>query len=235
MARRTPAKFAERMAELEATHLSDDGKIWQAPPKEIGREPAGKNKQPGAPIFLDYNPISLISEPGDFGKALEAIRTEPELPAFELAEGLCLACQDHIADLYENGGTSAMGSDASNFRERAGRYGKPSSDLHQILVTGHDAPFVIAAWVAWNNSMKKKVDRFALFNPGLSQVGVAFGAHPEWGAMTVILLATDYQSDPQLMAKRLPERANIYQDAATTGYQTVRSRRGRGKGCCVIC
>lgn len=234
MARGNPHKFADHIASLKETHLSADGKRWQAPPMVDPEEPE---------LGEEFMPIQLVCEgSSDFDEALAYVRSQPELPRFQVEEGLCLACQDHVGDQWENGGTSSMGSDVSNFRERAARYGQLQGEqLYQIQVHGHQDSLAVALWVAWNNTSRKRSDRVALFHPDYTRIGVASGAHPEWGASTTILLAADYHTDPALVAARSAERRAAYLAAAQLGYQfnfkgrrVKKSSEGGNKGCCLL-
>ena len=229
MARRTPLKFAERMDEMRKTHLSQDEKFW-SPPPEMNPETEE--------ILETHMPLMVPPQNNQsFDQSLEAVKTQPEMPHFQVSEGLCRAAQDHVADQFENGGSGHLGDDASNFRERCTRYGKSTGGLTEILIHGIDDPLGIAIWIAWNNYALQKNDRFAMFNPGLNFIGVACGGHPEMGSTAVILIAEDYVTDPDKLSQRPTQFAARFAAASKQGYvlRLGSSRATRsGKGCCVI-
>lgn len=230
VARRTPEKFAERMNEMKKTHLSPDEKIW-APPPEVNPETEE--------ILDTHMPLMVPPQNTEtFDQALQAVRGQPAMKPFLISEGLCLAAQDLVADQYVNGGASHLADDASGFRDRVQRYGKSKGGLFEILVHGIEDPLGIALWIAWNNYALQKSDRFAMFNPGLNFIGVACGAHPEMGAVAVVLIAEDYVFDSSSVAQRNPEFKAKYQEAAKASYH-LRMRNGgiqrkREGGCCII-
>ena len=228
VARRTPLKFAERMDEMRKTHLSPDEKIWVPPPQV----------NPETEEILETH-MSLMVPPQNtetFDQALAAVRGQPEMNAFFISEGLCLAAQDLVADQFVHGGASHLADDASGFRDRVGRYGKSKGGLIEILVHGIEEPLGIALWVAWNNYALQKNDRFAMFNPGMNFIGVAYGAHPETGGVAVIVIAEDYVNEPDSFQNRNQEFKLKYQEAAKLSY--ILRMRNAGisskKGCCNI-
>lgn len=212
-ARTKPKKFAITMNDMKGTHFRRAGEIWK----------------PDYDVAEMYMPIQTRERLEGFGKAIEYVKKQPEMQRLRVSKGLCMACQDLVADQFEHGARGHITSDASSFRDRAERYGTVVGDtLTESLVYGHDGALENCAWMVFSDGKRDRKDRNNIFNPGLNLVGVAMGAHPEWGATSCILFAEQYEDSEH------PERDEAleakYEEAREENYRVRKS----AQGCCVL-
>lgn len=118
--RLNPAKFASRIEEEYLPHMGED-KILRLP---------------GAKAVVKTNEGKAAIE--EAIASLREISDGPELQPIQIAQGLLYATQDHLADQWsdQNGFTGHNGSDGSNSKTRANRYGEWKDSIGESLCYG---------------------------------------------------------------------------------------------------
>eukprot|EP00010_Vexillifera_abyssalis_P007846 CAMPEP_0201545042 /NCGR_PEP_ID=MMETSP0173_2-20130828/1614_1 /ASSEMBLY_ACC=CAM_ASM_000268 /TAXON_ID=218659 /ORGANISM="Vexillifera sp., Strain DIVA3 564/2" /LENGTH=304 /DNA_ID=CAMNT_0047953349 /DNA_START=481 /DNA_END=1395 /DNA_ORIENTATION=+ len=216
IARKKPETFAEKVLKpMKGTHFIKSGEVWK----------------PDYDLTDQYMPIRTLEHLDGFQKAIEYVEKQPKMRGVRVSQGLCLACQDLLAEQSVNGAKGHLGEDASGFRDRATRYGTVEGNfLNESLVYGHDGAPENVAFMIWNDGKKSRPDRGFMFHPDSKLVGVAAGSHAEWGAACIILWADAYKDNPDSFEKRPDQAAERYQVARDQSY-FLRTTNG---GCCVL-
>jgi uncharacterized protein YkwD len=215
-ARTKPKKFAATMNEMKGTHFQKAGEIWK----------------PDYDITNSYMPIQTRERLDGFQAAIEYVRKQPNMQRLHVSKGLSLACQDLIADQFENGARGHITSDGASFRDRAERYGALASDLlSESLVYGHEGALENCVWMIFSDGKRDRKDRENVFNPGYNVIGVAMGAHAEWGSAACILFADTYdEADQVKLDERDHHAAEQYDEAREASYLVRKS----AQGCCAL-
>ncbi|MDR0403601.1 MAG: CAP domain-containing protein [Treponema sp.] len=111
--------------------------------------------------------------------------------------GLALATRDHAADQGKTGQTGHNGSDKSTPAGRCARYGK-GNYIGENIAYGDKSGRDIVTSLLIDDGVPSRGHRLNIMKADYTQTGAAFGIHPEYRTMCVIVYAKGYtSSEPQ--------------------------------------
>eukprot|EP00315_Gephyrocapsa_oceanica_P043257 CAMPEP_0185532626 /NCGR_PEP_ID=MMETSP1366-20130426/108039_1 /TAXON_ID=38817 /ORGANISM="Gephyrocapsa oceanica, Strain RCC1303" /LENGTH=353 /DNA_ID=CAMNT_0028144349 /DNA_START=64 /DNA_END=1122 /DNA_ORIENTATION=- len=140
-----------------------------------------------------------------FEEAIDFLREQrPLAPLTTLSKGLTQAAQDHVAD-STTGLVSHTGTDGSSPFDRMSRYGTWTGTAGEnLMFGGKGGPVTLAKFdfitparsvmlsLIVDDGVADRGHRVAIYNPRFRVVGIASGAHSEYGTMTAISYAVGY-------------------------------------------
>ena len=106
--------------------------------------------------------------------------------------GLARAARDHARDQSETGQTGHGGRDHSDVSGRANRYGRWSGKIGETIQYGHAAAARIVSSLLIDDGVPSRGHRKIILAPLFRNAGVAFGPHPKFRNMCVIVFAVEY-------------------------------------------
>ncbi len=106
--------------------------------------------------------------------------------------GLARAARDHVLDQSKTGQTGHGGRDQSDVSERASRYGRWNEKIGETIQYGHAAAARIVSSLLIDDGVPSRGHRKIILDPLFRSAGVAFGPHPKFRNMCVIVFAADY-------------------------------------------
>lgn len=143
-------------------------------------------KNGGLQIRTNEGPVAVRD-------ALSFLETAPKAPAMSLADGLCAAARDHAADLRKSGGTGHNGSDGSDPFSRISRHGKWLGSAAENIAFGDGSARDRVVQLIVDDGVASRGHRTNIFNPAFLRLGVAEGAHPEFGSCCVQTFAAEFK------------------------------------------
>jgi len=140
-----------------------------------------------------------------FEEAIDFLREQrPLAPLTTLSRGLTQAAKDHVADSGA-GLVSHTGTDGSSPFDRMSRYGTWTGTAGEnLMFGGKGGPVTLAKFdfitparsvmlsLIVDDGVADRGHRVAIYNPRFRVVGIASGAHSEYGTMTAISYAVGY-------------------------------------------
>jgi len=120
--------------------------------------------------------------------------------------GLARAARDHVLDQSKTGQTGHEGRDHSNVSGRANRYGRWNGKIGENIQYGHAAAARIVSSLLIDDGVPSRGHRKIILEPLFRNAGVAFGPHPKFRNMCVIVFAAEYadggaKNSPQALRK----------------------------------
>ena len=106
--------------------------------------------------------------------------------------GLARAARDHVLDQSKTGQTGHGGSDHSDVSGRANRYGRWNGKIGETIQYGHAAAARIVSSLLIDDGVPSRGHRKIILDPLFRNAGVAFGPHPKFRNMCVIVFAAEY-------------------------------------------
>ena len=109
--------------------------------------------------------------------------------------GLTRAAQDHTLDQGKTGQTGHTGRDHSDVSARANRHGKWGGKVGENIQYGHASAARIVSSLLIDDGVPSRGHRKIIMEPLFRYIGVAFGPHPNFRHMCVLVFAAEY-TDP---------------------------------------
>jgi uncharacterized protein YkwD len=106
--------------------------------------------------------------------------------------GLVKAARDHVLDQSKTGQTGHGGRDNSDVSQRANRYGRWNGKIGEIIHYGHATAGRIVSSLLIDDGVPSRGHRKIILDPLFRHVGVAFGPHPKFRTLCVIVFAAEY-------------------------------------------
>jgi len=106
--------------------------------------------------------------------------------------GLARAARDHVLDQSKTGQTGHDGRDQSDVSRRANRYGRWNGKIGETIQYGHAAAARIVSSLLIDDGVPSRGHRKIILDPLFRNAGVAFGPHPKFRNMCVIVFAAEY-------------------------------------------
>jgi uncharacterized protein YkwD len=106
--------------------------------------------------------------------------------------GLAKAARDHVLDQSKTGQTGHEGRDHSDVSRRANRYGRWNGKVGETIQYGHGAAARIVSSLLIDDGVPSRGHRKIILDPLFRNAGVAFGPHPKFRNLCVIVFAAEY-------------------------------------------
>jgi uncharacterized protein YkwD len=106
--------------------------------------------------------------------------------------GLTRAARDHTLDQGKTGQTGHAGRDHSDVSARANRHGKWGGKVGENIQYGHATPTRIVSSLLIDDGVPSRGHRKIILEPLFRYIGVAFGPHPKFRNMCVLVFAAEY-------------------------------------------
>lgn len=106
--------------------------------------------------------------------------------------GLTRAARDHTLDQGKTGHTGHTGRDHSDVSARANRYGKWGGKVGENIQYGHVTAARIVSSLLIDDGVPSRGHRKIILEPLFQYIGVAFGPHPKFRHMCVLVFAAEY-------------------------------------------
>lgn len=168
LARQNPKKYASFLEQLKPYYV---GKFI---------------KRPGEPTVMTEEGVSAVDEAIRFLKSVKPVAT------LKYSEGMSKAAMDHIRDQGQKGMLGHRGSDSSQPADRVNRYGTWQWIVGENISYGRDQARDIVIGLIIDDGIPSRGHRENIFNQSYHFVGVAYGDHKTFGAMSVITFAGGY-------------------------------------------
>merc|ERR1712137_36969 len=196
--RADPANFAKRLEEEILPIIGDDAILRYPGAKTVIQTKEGKAAVQEA--IEELRELSKVEEP---------------LKQLNISHGLLLGAQDHLGDQWmdQNGFTGHNGSDGSNCRSRAERYGTWKLSIGESLCYGEISTFrIVAKWII-DDGIEKRTNRKNILSGESKHLGLAMGAHRGQGNCVVLVIAQFYENNQEKIDERNPVSAKDYKSA----------------------
>ncbi len=107
-------------------------------------------------------------------------------------EGLTRTARDHAQDQGKTGQTGHTGRDHSDVSARANRHGKWRGKIGENIQYGHATAARIVSSLLIDDGVPSRGHRKIILEPRFRYIGVAFGPHPKFRHMCVLVFAAEY-------------------------------------------
>jgi uncharacterized protein YkwD len=187
------AKNAVYLKELEKQVILELNKVRSDPPR-YAKALLSQRKYyegrilsyPAETPILTQEGVKAFDEGYQF--LLKARSASPLIPRV----GLTRAARDHALDQGKTGQTGHGGADHSDVSTRANRYGKWRGRIGENIQYGHaSAPRIVSSLLI-DDGVPSRGHRKIILGPLFRYVGVAFGPHPKFRHLCVLVFAVEY-------------------------------------------
>ena len=180
------AKEKELVAEINL--MRSDPPKYAAYLEQSKKYYTGKGyKPPGqAHSLTTFEGVAAVDE------AIKVLRETKPLPPQAVSPGMCMAARDHVMDLGKTGKTGHRGTDGSTPDVRVNRYGRFLGSIGEnIIYETATARELVIGWLV-DDGVPNRGHRKNLLSLTYGYLGVAVGAHAEFGEMCVLTFAGEY-------------------------------------------
>ncbi len=126
-------------------------------------------------------------------EAIRFLESTTPLGPLVPSRGMSRACRDHVRDIGSSGSLSHQGADESTPAQRAQRYGRWSGRIGENLSFADFSAQETVVGLIVDDGVPGRGHRKVIFDPEYAVVGIACGAHREYGKMCAILFAVGYR------------------------------------------
>jgi uncharacterized protein YkwD len=119
-------------------------------------------------------------------EAVNFLRAQRPLPAFDIAKGVCSAAADHARDLAGKGIDGHRGSDGSTPNARVDRYGDWESSIGETIVYEVSTPRQIMIALLIDDGVPTRGHRRNIFDPNYKVTGISVSDPLAFGSKCVI-------------------------------------------------
>ncbi|MDT4969063.1 MAG: hypothetical protein QOJ64_3800 [Acidobacteriota bacterium] len=119
-------------------------------------------------------------------EAVNFLRAQRPLPAFDIAKGMCSAAADHARDLAGKGIDGHRGSDGSTPNARVDRYGDWESSIGETIVYEVSTPRQIMIALIIDDGVPTRGHRRNIFDPNYKVTGISVSDPLAFGSKCVI-------------------------------------------------
>ena len=123
-------------------------------------------------------------------EAIDFLERREPAPPLQLNAGLAISAAGHAADQGEHGSFTHTGSDGSSAGERMHRAGVWAGMMAEEMSAGQQSADDVVRQLIVDEGVPGRGHRNDLMDPFLKQAGVACAAHPVYGVICVIDLAS---------------------------------------------
>jgi len=125
-------------------------------------------------------------------EAYDFLKGSSPVPPLTSSRGLHMACSDHVQDMDYQNLFQHEGSDGTQHRDRASRYGQVSGTSVENIAAGADSGHgFVSRWLI-DDGTPSRGHRKNVMHPDVRVIGVAVGPHQSWGVMAVSVSAGSY-------------------------------------------
>jgi uncharacterized protein YkwD len=188
------AKNAGYLKELEKQVILELNRVRSDPPRyakaflfsQRGYYEGRRLTYPGETPILTQEGVKAFDEGYQF--LLKARSASPLIPRV----GLTRAARDHTLDQGKTGQTGHTGGDRSDVSGRANRHGKWGGKVGENIQYGHSSAARIVSSLLIDDGVPSRGHRKIIMEPLFRYIGVAFGPHPKFRHMCVLVFAAEY-------------------------------------------
>ncbi|HEX8844273.1 MAG TPA: CAP domain-containing protein [Pyrinomonadaceae bacterium] len=119
-------------------------------------------------------------------EAINFLRAQQPLPAFEASKGVCSAASDHAKDLAGTGISGHRGSDGSSPNARVDRYGRWEGAIGETIVYEVTTARQIIIALIIDDGVPNRGHRRNIFDPNYKLAGISISEPLSFGAKCVI-------------------------------------------------
>jgi uncharacterized protein YkwD len=146
------------------------------------------------PKLIYPGEIPILTQEGvkAFDECYQALMKAGSAAPLTPQEGLTRAARDHALDQGKTGQTGHTGRDRSDVSERANRYGKWGRKIGETIQYGHATAARIVSSLLIDDGVPSRGHRKIILEPTFRHAGVAFGPHPKFRHLCVLVFAAEY-------------------------------------------
>jgi uncharacterized protein YkwD len=188
------AKNAGYLKEMEKQVILELNKVRSDPPRyakaflfsQRGYYEGRRLTYPGETPILTQAGVKTFDEGYQF------LLKAGSVSLFTPKVGLTRAARDHALDQGKTGQTGHAGTDHSDVSTRANRYGKWGGRIGENIQYGHASAARIVSSLLIDDGVPSRGHRKIIMEPLFRYIGVAFGPHPKFRHMCVLVFAAEY-------------------------------------------
>jgi uncharacterized protein YkwD len=188
------AKNAGYLKDLEKQVILELNKVRSDPPR-YARAFLFPQRQYYVGQKLVYpGEVPILTKEGvkAFDEGYQALLKAGSASLLTPKEGLARAARDHALDQGKSGQTGHTGRDHSDVSARANRYGKWGGKIGENIQYGHAPAARIVSSLLIDDGVPSRGHRRIILEPLFRHTGVAFGPHPKFRYMCVLVFAAEY-------------------------------------------
>jgi uncharacterized protein YkwD len=138
--------------------------------------------------------IPILTQEGvkAFDECCQALLESGSAGLLTPKEGLTRAARDHALEQGKTGQTGHTGRDRSDVSERANRHGKWGGKIGENIQYGHATASRIVSSLLIDDGVPSRGHRKIILEPLFRHTGVAFGPHPKFRHLCVLVFAAEY-------------------------------------------
>ena len=147
-------------------------------------------ERPDHPPFSTQEGVKAVDE------AIAFLQRVPPLAPLEPSRGLSLSARDHVEDQGPKGDTGHIGSDYSQLRHRADRYGSWRRIVAENIAYGPTNARDVVMGLIVDDGVPDRGHRKTIFNPFLHVIGVHCGYHKTYDVMCAMNYSEGFIDSP---------------------------------------
>jgi uncharacterized protein YkwD len=188
------AKNAGYLKDLEKQVILELNKVRSDPPRYARAILFPQRIYYVDPKLIYPGEIPILTQEGvkAFDECYQALMKAGSAGLLTPQEGLTRAARDHALDQGKTGQTGHAGRDRSDVSERANRYGKWGGKIGENIQYGHATAARIVSSLLIDDGVPSRGHRKIILEPLFRRAGVAFGPHPKFRHMCVLVFAAEY-------------------------------------------
>jgi uncharacterized protein YkwD len=179
---------------LEKQIILELNKVRSDPPRYAKAFLFSQRRYYEAQRLIYPGEIPILTQEGvkAFDECYRALLKEGSVGLLTPKEGLTRAARDHALDQGKTGQTGHTGRDRSDVSARANRHGKWGGKIGENIQYGHATAARIVSSLLIDDGVPSRGHRKIILDPLFRRAGVAFGPHPKFRNMCVIVFAVEY-------------------------------------------
>ncbi len=188
------AKNAGYLKDLEKQVILELNKVRCDPPRYARAILFPQRKYYVDSKLIYPGEIPILTQEGvrAFEESCQALLKAGSAGLLTPKEGLTRAARDHAVDQGKTGQTGHTGRDRSDVSERANRYGKWGGKIGENIQYGHATAARIVSSLLIDDGVPSRGHRKIILEPLFRHTGVAFGPHPKFRHLCVLVFAAEY-------------------------------------------
>ena len=142
-------------------------------------------------IKFPNSKVGMQTEEGftAYEEAANYLKTLSPICEMNASKGLCKVAKEYLDKVAQCGVAEIDSIDLSSIIKK---YGKFKGTFGSAMEFRSDIPELVAANLVACDGDASRANRDLLLNPELKKIGIANGAHPEYGNVTIILSSTEF-------------------------------------------
>jgi uncharacterized protein YkwD len=187
------AKNAAYLTDLEKRVVLELNKVRSDPPRYAKALFSQRKYYEGRRLgYPGETPILTQEGVKAFDEGYQVLLKAASVSLLTPKVGLTRAARDHTLDQGKTGQTGHKGRDHSDVSARANRYGKWGGKVGENIQYGHAVPSRIVSSLLIDDGVPSRGHRKIILEPLFRYIGVAFGPHPKFRNMCVLVFAAEY-------------------------------------------